>query len=173
MLAKLYRDFYLHLYLNIKNIILNFGELLEMKKLIVFILLFSYLFCMTSCLNVTNLFDTMRGMSKAYHLAEDFLYALEAEDYNKVLDTLHPDCELANTDIEKYISTIEEELEIDFSQGMYIIDGHTTPYRGKDFEKAFDTEIVFAINNTAYSLSVLIVDTEDGFGIYSITISNK
>lgn len=145
-----------------------------MKKVCIFFLLISCLLCATSCEPINELFNTMYGMRQATYLTRDFWNAIGDGSFDEAESMIHPDSPLCGDELKNYLSTLEKENNLDFSDNLWVLfdDSHTMISADKNFERAYVTECVIVINNTSYLVSMLTLDDERGFGIYRFSINN-
>lgn len=144
-----------------------------MKKItttVIFILIVACLLCVTSCESVTNTLETVHGMKKAAHLVYDFWDAIETGDFERAQNMLHSSSEVSVVGLETYLSNIEQEFGMDFSDDFYIMNDSTMISTNESFERAYVTKCSLVVNDTGYILYVLTVYDTQGFGIYSFEI---
>lgn len=142
-----------------------------MKKVCILILIISCLLCTTSCESMNELLHTVHGMRQAAYLARDFWNAIGEGSIDEAKSMIHPDSALCGDELENYLSTLENEYDMDFSDDLWVLDdSHTMISADERFERAYVTECVIVINDTSYTVTMLTLYDERGFGIYSFTI---
>lgn len=142
-----------------------------MKKVYIFLLLISCLLCATSCEPMTEFLNTAYGMRQAAFLTRDFWNAIGEGSIDEAESMLHPDSTLCGDELKNYLSTLEKEYDMDFSDNLWVLDdSHTMISADKKFKRAYVTDCVVVINDTSYFVSMLTLDDERGFGIYSFGI---
>lgn len=130
-----------------------------MKKLLVLLLVFSTV-CLSSC-----------NFDKAQAYGNEFCYALaESDDVAKKY--LHPASKLNGEEFEKFIAMLEQFNEIDFLEGLEIIDSSFTSsawgvvWDGYKYEYTYE---IFVSDKTIMMFCVILDDSQ-GYGIYSFGI---
>jgi hypothetical protein len=123
---------------------------------------------------MTELLNTAYGMRQAAYFTRDFWNAVGEGSIDEAESMIHPDSALSGDELENYLSTLEKENNLDFSDNLWVLfdDSHTMISADKNFERAYVTECVIVINNTSYLVSMLTLDDERGFGIYRFSINN-
>jgi len=130
-----------------------------MKKLLILLLIFSTI-CLSSC-----------NFDKARAYGNEFCYAL-AESNDVAKERLHPTSKLNGEAFEKYIAKLEQFNEIDFSEGLEIIDSSFTSsawgvvWNGYKYEYTYE---IFVSNKTIIMFCIILDDSQ-GYGIYSFGI---
>lgn len=137
-----------------------------MKKIVILVLIVFGIIYLTSCVSI----DALKGMRDACLNIYDFWDAVKTDDIDKARSMLHPNSDILLEGLENYLSTIENEIGITFSDDLYIQDDHTMISANQNFQRAYVTQCYLVIDNKAYFLSILTVDDEDGFGIYSFIV---
>ena len=112
------------------------------------------------------------GLKKdeAKALVEDFLEAVQNNDFEKAATYLHPEKPF---DIEKYFNGIEERKSIDFQSGIEIKRYTEYSYSAYDSEiDGSDCELEFnvIVDGVGLEMNIEIVKNDLGFGIYEIDI---
>lgn len=142
-----------------------------MKKVYIFLLIISCLLCTTSCELMTELLNTAYGMRQAAYLTRDFWNAIGEGSIDEAESMIHPNSALSGDELENYLSTLENEYDMDFSDNLWVLDdSHTMISADERFKRAYVTECVIVINDTSYTVTMLTLDDERGFGIYSFEI---
>lgn len=107
---------------------------------------------------------------EALTATNEFLTALETEDYEKAKTLLHPDLVV---DLEPAVKGIEDSLGVDFQEGV-TIENHTgfrvsmnTTVMGSQYEMTMQAKI----GDVLVELEVSVVRNNNGFGIYSFYVN--
>ncbi len=130
-----------------------------MKKFLVLLLIFSTI-CLSGC-----------DFDKAETYGSEFCYAL-AKSNDVAKEYLHPASKLNGKEFEKFITKLEQFNEIDFSEGLEIIDSSFTSsalgvvWDGYKYEYTYE---IFVSDKTIMIFCVILDDSE-GYGIYSFGI---
>ena len=137
-----------------------------MKKLTIFVLIVICLISMTSC----DFISTLKGMSDSCRDVCDFWDAVKADEFDIACSLLHPNSEVLPSELENHLSMIEDELGINFTKDLYIIDVYSTLALNENFETSYFTQGYLAVDGKTYVFKFLTVDDEEGFGIYSFSV---
>ena len=130
-----------------------------MKKFLVLLLIFSTI-CLSGC-----------DFNKAETYGNKFCYAL-AKSNDAAKECLHPASKLNGEEFEKFITKLEQFNEIDFSEGLEIIDSSFTSaawgvvWNGYKYEYTYE----LLMGEKTIMMFCVILDDGEGFGIYSFGI---
>lgn len=108
---------------------------------------------------------------KAHADVAAFFEKIADGDYAAAEAYLHP----ANAlDLEKYFDTLENEIEgLDFQAGLAVKNGSNfswSYYDSKVSGSQYTSDYVLTVGEISLDVSVQIVQNDDGYGIYSLTI---
>lgn len=142
-----------------------------MKKLLI-VLLVVIVCCFSGCEIFKNLTEDTK---KATQLASNFCYAISNNDLLTAQSYLHGDSNLNSQNLSYYIIELENELNVKFSNGIYL--GKITHIQSTYYDSRYDGSVFeitcdAVINNNSYDANFLIVKNNKGFGIYSFTLTN-
>lgn len=110
-------------------------------------------------------------------LVGDFCTALKGDDYERAAQLIHPSNEATAEQLRESISTIENRYSIDFSDGVSFLrcinmsSNSNIGTNGKVNSLSLSYEVV--ISGEELILSVVIVDSSEGYGIYSFVIESN
>ncbi|MBO7196771.1 MAG: hypothetical protein J6V80_05565 [Clostridia bacterium] len=141
-----------------------------MKKILILVCV-SIVLSTTSCTSISYMLKSMGEMRKSANLVYDFFEAISKNDMSSAEEMLHPKSELCGDGLKEYLSLVEEELGISFSEHLAIQSDTTALSANPDFERGYVTKASIFFNKQPYKLSVLTVSDTNGFGIYSIIIA--
>lgn len=146
-----------------------------MKRFILIVLVIILTtFTLTGCTIFEKMYDKyeefMRpywdDMNLAMEQAEKLLLAAVNDDYETAKQYLHPD-RVSTFDFERTFEYIENEYEVDFSNGVTI-----NKYKKTETQIGFDVEYrfccVMTVGNRELELYFLAVRNDNGFGIVNI-----
>ncbi len=107
---------------------------------------------------------------QAKQTIEDFLTAIETENYTAAESYLHPD---RPSDLQQYFETVEDAESIDFQSDIEIL--RYVSVRSAYYDTAVDgsiyeTTLNAKIGDKTVSITVEIVENDTGYGIYDFTI---
>ena len=140
-----------------------------MKKILIFVLLFSML-SLSGC----AMFKELRaGMDDATTLIEEFCTALADDDLTAAQSKMHPESTPPKSELSAYVSKLEQNNNVDFSNGVAFKRRSSTSatyydsqYDGSVYENTY--EIV--VGNKAVDVFFVVVKNDKGYGIYSFGI---
>lgn len=112
------------------------------------------------------------GLKKddAKELVEDFLEAVQNNDFEAASTYLHPERPF---DVEKYFNGVEERKSIDFQSGIEIKRYTEYSYSAYDSEvDGSDCELEFnvIVDGVGFEINIEIVKNDLGYGIYEVDI---
>ncbi len=100
----------------------------------------------------------------------DFLKAIEEENYDAAKTYLHPE---RPSDLKTFFDNVEEQEGVDFQSGIEILrytgvksSAHDTTVGGATYE----TTLKANIGDKKATLTVELVDNDNGYGIYNFDI---
>ena len=130
-----------------------------MKKFLVILLIFSTI-CLSSC-----------NFDKAQVYGNEFCYAL-AENNEIAKEYLHPSSKLNEENFDKFIDKLEQFNQIDFSNGLEIINSSFVSLTYGVVWEAYKYEYTYEIliNDKTIKMFCVIIDNVKGYGIYSFGI---
>lgn len=140
-----------------------------MKKIITFALVFILCF---STLCSCQLFEKA---AEAQGMVYDFVSALENGDYEAATTYLHPDSTATADSLEEMILSLEEQHEIDFSNGVTFVQqtsSYTNSSTGCDGEGTVQHDIGYTveIDGKTFTLEAVVLENSEGLGILSFVI---
>lgn len=140
-----------------------------MKKLLILVITV-FMLTLSSC-DVIN--ELTEGARDANTLAQDFCECIANEDYITVRDYMHPDSTPNKYVLQSYIIKLEENNNIDFSNGIafkrrenFSSAYYDSSYGGTVHE--FTYKVV--VGNVLVNMFFVIVKNDNGYGIYSFGI---
>lgn len=131
------------------------------KTVPLFILIFVMLFTV-GCKNAIK-----RDEAKAY--INDFLDAVEADDYEQASSLLHPDVSI---DLKAYFEKMEKDEWLDFSSIEIVrYTGFSSTYYSSNIGgSSYTQEMDVKIGDKEIEMEIELVRNDKGYGIYSIEI---
>lgn len=139
-----------------------------MKKLLAVLLVLCTLF-LSGC----GMFEFMGGVGDATDLVKEFCVALSEDDFDTAKDCLHPDSTPSKDNLSDYILQLEQNLNINFSNGVKFkrrtgIEStyYDSEYRGSVHK--IDYQILIGSVNTQFFF--IVVKNNNGYGLYSFKI---
>ena len=142
-----------------------------MKKVLSLLVCILILLSTSSCTSISSTIKSVREMRKSSDIVFDFFEAISENDISTAEQMLHPESELSDNMLKQYLSSIERELDISFSEDFFIQSDVTALSANTNIERGYVTKASICFNKKPYSLSVLTVFDDAGFGIYSFTIN--
>jgi len=110
------------------------------------------------------------GSDASVALCEDFCTAISSDDFNAARKYLHPDSTPSAADLKEFLSKLEADFEIDFSDGLVFkrrkgagMTYYDSIYDGSVYELTY--EIV--ISGSEIDMFFTVVKNDIGFGIYT------
>ena len=137
-----------------------------MRKVMSLILLFISIFSLSSC----GIFkELMAETEKAKEYAIDFCDALSHDNLELANTFIHFDSPINKTGLDKYITTLESDNNVDFSNKVNLIicndfesTYYTSEYNGSSFEFTFSS----TIGSYRTYIYFVIINNDNGYGIY-------
>ena len=133
-----------------------------MKKIIVFTLILAF------CLAFLPSCTMIEKAGQADILLKDFISALESGDYETAMTFVHPDADVTAEGLEKIVSDIKEQHNVDVSAGITMKE-RTQLYTRSNLsfsgETAYQHEIAYTIEIEGKTLDLESVVYEDSNGM--------
>ena len=113
------------------------------------------------------------GSDASVVLCEDFCTAISSDDFNTARKYLHPDSTPSAADLKEFLSNLEADFEIDFSDGLVLkrrkgsgMTYYDSIYDGSVYELTY--EIV--LGGSEIDMFFTVVKNDIGFGIYAFGV---
>ena len=141
------------------------------NKLLKFSLFAFVLFMLVSLTGCSILKETSE---RAKNTTNEFFNYVTSDDYEGASTMLHPDGNINASNLDDYLLSIEESCNIDFSNGFKI--NSTTSINIQSGDNDYDDGTVYEVNYKTtidgkyLDLYIIIVDNDNGFGVYYFTI---
>ena len=140
-----------------------------MKKIIVFTLILAF------CLAFLPSCTMIKKAGQADILLKDFISALESGNYETAMTFVHPDADVTAEGLEKIVSDIKEQHNVDVSAGITIKE-RTQLYTRSNLsfsgETAYQHEIAYTveIEGKTFDLESVVYEDSNGMGVIYFVI---